>query len=231
MSITLIQGNCLVELSKLPSESIDCCITSPPYWGLRDYGTGTWDGGNNPNCDHSRRTSDKTDSSTLQSSATNQNHDREGWRGGICGKCGAKHIDNQIGLENTPQEYVDKLVLVFKEVKRVLKSDGTLWLNLGDSYASNREKSGNAGPYATCGNTKLECCAKVNKIIGNLKPKDLVGIPWKVAFALQNDGWYLRQDIIWSKPNPMPESVTDRYTLVCRGCSGEQPLLLMEERE
>ena len=211
MKVHLILGDSLTEIKKLPDESVDCCITSPPYWGLRDYGTGAWEGGDS-NCDHSRKTSDKIESSTLQSNATNQNHDHEGWRGGVCGKCGAQRVDNQIGLEKTPQEYVDKMVEVFREVRRVLRKDGTLWLNLGDSYAGNREKSGDAGPHATCGNTKEECCAKFNKVVDGLKPKDLVGIPWMVAFALRADGWYLRQDIIWSKKNCMPESVTDRCT-------------------
>ena len=131
-----------------------------------------------------------------------------------CKKCGAKRIDQQIGLEKTPEEYVEKMVEVFREVKRVLKHDGTVWLNLGDSYNSSPSNQ-------QCGNlpnTDKQLTAayrsqgrKIRKIDG-LKPKDLVGIPWRVAFALQSDGWWLRQDIIWHKPNPMPESVTDRCT-------------------
>ena len=122
----IIPGDCIAGLRTLPDASVNCCVTSPPYWGLRDYGH-----------------------------------------------------DGQIGLESTPEEYVARMVEVFREVRRVLRDDGTLWLNLGDSY-----KGG----------------------------KQLVGIPWRVAFALQADGWWLRQDIIWHKPNPMPESVRDRCT-------------------
>lgn len=130
--IELYHGDCLQVLKELPAESVHCVVTSPPYWGLRDYGT-----------------------------------------------------DGQLGLEETPEQHVSKMVEVFSEVRRVLRTDGTLWLNYGDSYAA----SG-----------------------ASLKPKDLCGIPWRVAFALQADGWWLRQDIIWHKPNPMPESVTDRCT-------------------
>ena len=139
MSIIVIDGDCRDELEKMSAESVHCCVTSPPYWGLRDYGEG-----------------------------------------------------DQIGLEATPEAYVEQMVNVFREVKRVLRDDGTVWLNLGDSYV---------GYWGD----------KVAKREGH-KHKDLVGIPWRVAFALQADGWYLRQDIIWSKPNPMPESVTDRCT-------------------
>ena len=123
----ILVGDCLEQMAHIESQSVQTCVTSPPYWGLRDYGH-----------------------------------------------------DGQMGLEKTPDEYVAKMVEVFAEVRRVLKDDGTLWLNLGDSYG--------------------------------LKPKNLIGIPWRVAFALQADGWYLRQDIIWAKPNPMPEPVKDRCT-------------------
>jgi DNA modification methylase len=141
---TLIHGDALTVLKTMPSESVQTCVTSPPYFGLRDYG-----------------------------------------------------IDGQIGLEETPQLFVRSLVEVFREVRRVLREDGTAWLNLGDSYAglgSGRWGGGNIPATE------------------NYKPKDLMGIPWRVAFALQDDGWWLRQDIIWNKPNPMPESVTDRCT-------------------
>jgi DNA modification methylase len=154
----VICGDALTELKKLPDESVHCCVTSPPYWGLRDYGT-----------------------------------------------------PGQLGLEKTPDEYVAKVVEVFHEVRRVLRDDGTLWLNLGDSY-----HGGGGGNY---GNGKSVSSHKTHPTnfhnrqdVPGLKPKDLVGIPWRVAFALQADGWYLRQDIIWAKPNPMPESVTDRCT-------------------
>ncbi len=134
MKHTILHADVMAGLASMPDESIQCVMTSPPYWGLRDYG-----------------------------------------------------IEGQIGLEPTPEAYVEKMVEVFREVRRVLRDDGTLWLNLGDCYARSRSAWG-------------------------LKPKDLVGIPWRVAFALQADGWYLRSDIIWHKPNPMPESVRDRPT-------------------
>jgi len=150
----VITGDALEQLRALPNESVDCCVTSPPYWGLRDYGH-----------------------------------------------------EGQLGLEPTPEAYVQNMVEVFREVRRVLKPEGTLWLNLGDSYTSGGRATRDA-------DDKLDArCmdARPATPLG-LKPKDLVGIPWRVAFALQADGWYLRSDIIWSKPNPMPESVTDRPT-------------------
>lgn len=156
--IELHLGDCLDVLKTMPDNSIHCCVTSPPYWGLRDYG----------------------------------------------------HV-GQIGLEDTPEAYVNRMVEVFREVKRVLRNDGTLWLNLGDSYA-NVGSNGSFGKTAQVRNTKSGQQKTTNKLVSGLKPKDLVGIPWRVAFALQADGWWLRQDIIWHKPNPMPESVTDRCT-------------------
>ena len=142
-------------LKTVDSESVQTCVTSPPYFGLRDYG-----------------------------------------------------IDGQIGLEQTPEAFVAELVDVFRQVRRVLKDDGTLWLNLGDSYAGNCSQASNNG-RAGFGNPRERL---VNRKSDGLKNKDLIGIPWRVAFALQADGWYLRQDIIWHKPNPMPESVKDRCT-------------------
>lgn len=134
MTVDILQGDCVAVLKTLDSNSVHTCVTSPPYFGLRDYG-----------------------------------------------------VDGQIGLEQTPEDFVNRLVSVFREVHRVLRDDGTLWLNIGDSWAS-------------------------GKNYPNLKQKDLIGIPWMLAFALRNDGWYLRQDIIWHKPNPMNESVNDRCT-------------------
>jgi len=162
---TIINGDSLEVIKTLPDNSINCCVTSPPYWGLRDYG-----------------------------------------------------VEGQFGLEKTPEEYVGKMVAVFREVRRVLKDDGTLWLNIGDSYASFRD--GKATPDTTRGESTGTLVPKgsaKNRMAStftgtNIKHKDLIGIPWRVAFALQADGWYLRQDIIWHKPNPMPESVTDRCT-------------------
>lgn len=140
--VTLYRGDCLEVLPTLPEASVHCVVTSPPYYGLRDYG-----------------------------------------------------VDGQIGLEQTPDEYVANIVAVMREVWRVLRDDGTVWLNLGDSYASSGKPGFGIAPTPE-----------------GLKPKDLIGIPWRVALALQQDGWYLRSDIIWHKPNPMPESVTDRPT-------------------
>jgi len=156
MSIRIIQADVMAGLAALEDQSVQCVVTSPPYWGLRDYG-----------------------------------------------------VEGQIGLEKTPDEYVTKMVKVFREVRRVLRDDGTVWLNIGDCYAS----SANGQPVEEKEND--DRCFRnkpFSTAVCGLKPKDLVGMPWRLAFALQSDGWYLRSDIIWSKPNPMPESVTDRPT-------------------
>jgi DNA modification methylase len=150
-------GDCRTILRTLPERSVQCCVTSPPYFGLRDYG-----------------------------------------------------MAEQIGAEPTPDAFVAELVAVFREVRRVLADDGTLWLNLGDSYAANRG-SGARGIGAKQATNEGANLGKLSVPAG-FKEKDLMGIPWRVAFALQADGWYLRQEIIWHKPNPMPESVTDRCT-------------------
>jgi len=156
--LTIYGGDVRDVLPTLPADSVDCIVTSPPYWGLRDYGN-----------------------------------------------------DGQLGLEATPEEYVANLVGVFRELRRVLKPSGTAWLNLGDSYANDTKWGGSSG-----GKHRLALHGQTGigrlKVSTGLKSKDLVGIPWRVAFALQADGWWLRSDIIWSKPNPMPESVTDRPT-------------------
>ena len=165
MSVTVLEGDSRTVLATLPEASVQCCVTSPPYFGLRDYGH-----------------------------------------------------EGQIGLEPTPEAYVAEMVALFREVRRVLKDDGTLWLNLGDSYASFRD--GKATPDTTRGDdvgTLVPKGSAMNRMAStfkgtSVKHKDLIGIPWRVAFALQADGWYLRSDIIWHKPNPMPESVTDRPT-------------------
>lgn len=162
----ILQGDALSVLKTLDNESVSCCVTSPPYYNLRDYG-----------------------------------------------------VDGQIGLEASPEEYIQKLVEIFREVKRVLKNDGTLWVNIADSYAGSGKGrvKGGVAKRETFG--KIQS-ANIGTINGSLqktqcnscKPKDLIGIPWMLAFALRADGWYLRQDIIWAKPNPMPESVKDRCT-------------------
>ena len=217
------QGDALQVLSEMPSESVHCCVTSPPYWGLRDYGTATWEGGDE-GCDHEGSDRYYTEQTAAVGSAdafskpgqANAERLKKGrWReGGVCVKCGAEHRDKQLGLEATPEEYVAKMVEVFREVRRVLRDDGTLWLNLGDSYAGPKGNTAMTGGKSdpARGRAMFGDLGKSQTVPPGLKPKDLCGIPWRVAFALQADGWWLRQDIIWAKPNPMPESVTDRTT-------------------
>lgn len=187
---------------------VHTCVTSPPYYGLRDYGTGTWVGGD-PNCDHVERISEHGGerADRDQTSQIFQYKD-------VCGKCGAVREDKQLGLEETPEEYIANMVDVFRHVRDILADDGTLWINIGDSYA--REGGTGKKPRHWDGREKdagneIDGFKLLAHDIG-LKPKDLIGIPWMLAFALRADGWYLRQDIIWSKPNPMPESVKDRCT-------------------
>ena len=207
MNYKILQGDSLEVLKTLEPESVNCCITSPPYWGLRDYGTGKWEGGDS-NCSHKR--------DSKQSELTQTGHRNldgavgDGIYKDICKRCGAIRKDNQIGLELTPQEYVEKMVAVFAQVKRVLRKDGTLWINLGDSYSGSGK--GPAGNLGSAHNERHLEHRHSAIVPSGLKHKDIVGIPWRVAFALQANGWYLRQDIIWHKPNPMPESVTDRCT-------------------
>ena len=164
----ILSGNSTDTLKTLPSGYINCCVTSPPYYGLRDYG-----------------------------------------------------VDGQIGQEKTPMEYIERLVGIFREVRRVLRDDGTLWLNIGDSYAG----SGGDGNQWNF-NHKQAKKIKVNagKVPAGMKPKDLMGIPWMLAFALRADGWYLRQDIIWSKPSVMPESVKDRF------CKSHEHIFLLSKK-
>lgn len=226
--LDVYQGDALAVLAELPAESVDCVVTSPPYWGLRDYGTARWEGGSEE-CDHARPVSRDTSSSTLGTPGhmpgpnTHRDHSREPLGRAICPRCGARRVDSQIGLEETPEAYVEKLVDVFREVRRVLRSDGTLWLNLGDSYARTGGTDRKVSATATVGSTRNSIRQRGDrtqkapsgvkeKAPSGVKEKDLVGIPWRVAFALQADGWYLRSDIVWAKPNPMPESVTDRPT-------------------
>jgi len=217
----IIIGDALETLRTLPDESVNCCVTSPPYWGLRDYGTAQWDGGD-PACDHRHKLGGEGESSEKQntSSGTQTIQYR-----GRCQRCGAVRTDRQLGLEQTPEEYVGRLVEIFREVRRVLRDDGTLWLNLGDCYSGSWGNYG--GQYR--GNGKQREIITGSRVVNpaydglerfrpptsnppGLKPKDLCMIPARVALALQADGWWLRQDIIWAKPNPMPESVTDRCT-------------------
>lgn len=208
----IIVGNSLEKLRELQDGSIDCVVTSPPYYGLRDYGTGKWVGGD-PNCPHRRvsKYSEKTITGHHQKELAGNVGDAIYKT--VCPLCGAVRVDEQIGLEETPQQFIDNLVKVFRECKRILKDDGTLWVNIGDSYAtgggrSERKQSPNPGVGAN-----NEFAQNSVPFVGTpegCKGKDMIGIPWMLAFALRDDGWYLRQDIIWHKPNPMPESVKDR---------------------
>jgi DNA modification methylase len=210
MTWRILEGDCRAVLAGLPERSVQTCVTSPPYFGLRDYGTGEWDGGD-AGCDH-RGAPQQSTSSTLAGNGHGPDRLSPALQAQTvpvraC-PCGARRVDRQIGLEPTPDEFVAALVGVFREVRRVLRDDGTVWLNLGDSYnADGRKGRAHMGEGKNNGYS-----AWVNKTMEGTKPKDLLGIPWMVAFALRADGWYLRSDIIWNKPNPMPESVTDRPT-------------------
>lgn len=210
----ILVGDVRQRLSDIADGSVQCCVTSPPYWGLRDYGTGSWDGGD-VNCDHQGKPM-ATKANINRNCGTGndvKNATAREFYKDVCGKCGATRVDSQIGLEQTPDAYVAEMVAVFREVWRVLADDGVLWLNLGDSYASSTKSGGRNDTEKMYGAESQQLSNHLKIITKHgLKPKDLVGIPWRVAFALQADGWYLRQDIIWAKPNPMPESVTDRCT-------------------
>lgn len=209
-------GDALKVLKKLPAKSVRCIVTSPPYWGQRDYGTGLWIGGDTQ-CKHSPANTPAMRgiaSSSLGGGKKHTGHRLEGFKD-KCAYCGAMRIDKQLGMERTPELYVKNLLKILMESRRVLTDDGTLWLNLGDSYAGsgkgfgdNRNDKGKQGENAGSINV-----TGTNYYTANtLKAKDLVGIPWMVAFALRKKGWFLRCDIIWHKTNCMPESVTDRPT-------------------
>lgn len=213
------QGDALAVLRTMPDASVHCCITSPPYWGLRDYGTASWEGGD-IGCDHIEPVGTRRDScgglmntTTRGTQAATHAGDRQ-YRD-TCRKCGAARVDQQLGLERTPAEYVEKMVGVFREVRRVLRGDGTLWLNLGDSYSSGgRSGHGTRVGYKQSSNRGANDQTSPIRAPNppGTKPKDLCGIPWRVALALQADGWYWRDCIVWHKPAPMPESVRDRCT-------------------
>ncbi len=200
-------GDCREVLKQLPEASVNCIVTSPPYFALRDYQTGSWEGGD-PSCDH-----------VLYRGAQGKNGQRAGRTftakpvyKSACGRCGAKRIDLQVGLEESPAEYVAELVGIFRECRRALRDDGTLWLNLGDSYVSGGR--GGSGGFADDCRGWQNVPQQFGKKRGmdGLKNKDLIGIPWRAAFALQAEGWWLRSDVIWHKPSPTPESVRDRPT-------------------
>lgn len=220
VSTRVLVGDAREVLKTLPSESVHMCVTSPPYYGLRDYGTADWSGGD-VECDHlapARGGRDPATSAKQLTSAGTLTYQYTA----LCAKCGATRIDKQMGLEATPAEWVEGMVGVFREVRRVLRPDGTLWLNIGDSYAGSGKGPSNSlqalaaqiGPSARNVGQLANGQAPTQwlPVPAGCKPKDLIGIPWMLAFALRADGWYLRADIIWNKPNPMPESVQDRPT-------------------
>ena len=204
-------GNVLKRLSEIPEGSVRTVVTSPPYYGLRDYGTGDWLGGD-PTCSHKRDS--KHGDFTITGHKNPLLTVGDAIYKSVCPRCGAVREDEQLGLEETPEAYIEQMVAVFREVWRVLSDDGTLWLNLGDSYATGTTASRQDSPTSGVGANHSGAQNSVPRIgtPAGLKTKDLIGIPWMLAFALRADGWYLRQDIIWAKPNPMPESVTDRCT-------------------
>lgn len=223
MSYELILGDCVEVMRGLQANSVQCCVTSPPYYGLRDYGTATWEGGDAA-CDHVERTAaDVSKSNGLGKIPGYRDHlpeDNAAFKSvarqfrATCGKCGARRIDQQIGLEETPELYCAKLVEVFREVRRVLHPSGVVFLNLGDSYYNYRPGgvSQTKQSIAKHNGSIVQTTSKRNAIFEGIKEKDLIGVPWMVAFALRADGWWLRSEIIWHKKAPMPESVTDRPT-------------------
>lgn len=208
MSYQILQGNAETVLPTLAPESVNCVVTSPPYFSKRDYGTATWVGGD-AQCDHRPGNVSRVGKTTLQGGTAAAGHQQEGYKR-QCPKCGAVRVDEQVGLEETPTQYVERMVGIFRHLHRVLRKDGTVWLNIGDSYAGSGGAGGDYAPGGTrAGQPRYDGTARLN--VG-LKAKNLIGIPWRLAFALQDDGWILRQDIIWHKPNPMPESAIDRCT-------------------
>ena len=214
----IIQGNSLKELKSLRSNSIDCCVTSPPYWGLRDYGLPKSVWGGIESCCHSwentilKRDSGKNTGNNTDWHRPSREFIPEDSKSRLCIKCGAWY--GCLGLEPTHLMFIENLNLIFEEVRRVLKDDGTCWVNLGDTYVGGGrggktgDQTGNSLDRSRSDNgTKWG--PPTGKVEG-LKPKDLTGVPWRFALRSQDAGWYLRSDIIWHKGNPMPESVTDR---------------------
>jgi DNA modification methylase len=211
---TLYVGDARDVLPRLPSGTVDCVVSSPPFYGLRDYGTGQWEGGDQ-DCDHDQRRRERDPDSKQ---ATNSGSSRDGVAGNAsCRKCGARRVDRQIGLEASPDEWVASLVGVFRECRRILKPAGVMWVECGDSYAGSGPNT-NAGFNERYGHgagdrkQELQSASKSAAMPNGSKPKDLLGQPWMLAFALRADGWYLRQCVIWHKSNAMPESVRDRCT-------------------
>jgi DNA modification methylase len=210
--VRIWHGDALEQLAAMPDASVQCIVTSPPFWGLRDYGTGSWVGGA-ADCDHLGEPF-RTKASINANCGTGQDvknaADRQPFKS-ACGKCGARRVDQQIGLEETPDEWCQRLVAVFREARRVLRDDGVLWLEVGDTYCSTAPGTRNVLDEKVGTGASQRAVMRAETPAG-MKPKDLVGAPWLLAFALRADGWYLRSDTIWARPNPMPESVTDRPT-------------------
>lgn len=223
--MNLICGDSLTELKKLDAGIVQTCITSPPYWGLRVYGTPEHVWGGDPSCQHEwetapprrrRRVTDTKDQDRKQASNSGAQHNLP--ETASCRRCGAWR--GELGLEPTPALFIEHLVGVFREVRRVLKKDGTLWVVIGDSFASGKGACHNPGGGKSSWGKRRKATGAYPLNRGNisqlkksnLKPKDLVGIPWLLGLALRADGWWLRMDIIWSKKNPMSESVMDRPT-------------------
>lgn len=205
MNYEVLQGNCLDRLKDIETNSIHSVVTSPPYYALRDYGTGQWVGGDE-NCEHQGDNVLGNNRNGLSSGDCSRQANNPALSSGQCVKCGAIKEDEQIGLESTLQGYIDNMVKVFREVRRVLRDDGTVWLNIGDSYNG----SGGAGGDYNKGGLREGQNKYGKKDDAQFKPKDLMLVPHRLAIALQEDGWWVRQDIVWAKNNPMPEPAKDR---------------------
>jgi site-specific DNA-methyltransferase (cytosine-N4-specific) len=236
MSFLILQGD--ARAIPLKDESVDCVVTSPPYWSLRDYGTGAWAGGAG-DCAHDRVAARGGRGGSGTPGKQTPDSFPSSFPASSCSKCGATRVDKQIGLEPTIDAYVAELVAVFREVWRVLKPHGTCWLNLGDSYAGSwgnysGGQRGNGSQRPITNGSQIPNPAyeghetwrpATSMPQAGLKPKDLCGVPWRVALALQTSGWYLRQAITWCKAAPMPESVQDRF------CSATEQIFLLAKQE
>jgi len=211
--IKFIQGNCIDKIQELKDNSIDCVVSSPPYFGLRDYGTAQWQGGD-PNCDHVANPNATKKQGNPEFDKNRPSRDKtkcKGYHKDICPKCGAKRIDEQFGLEKSYEDYLANTVKVFETFKPKLKDTATIWWNVGDTYAMSSMR-GKDSLFRSIDQSKSGIRNVKRSIPIGLKAKDLMMIPNRVAIALQEAGWYIRSEIIWHKPNPMPESIKDRPT-------------------
>jgi DNA modification methylase len=214
--LTLYVGDAAETLAGLPTGSVDCVVTSPPYWGLRDYGTAGWTGGRT-DCAHTPGPARTATAGPPAPAPGPMSAAVQIDSSGVCGRCGAVRVDRQYGLEATPAEYVDHLRAVFDQLARVLVPTGTAWLVLGDSYSANSD-----GYHNSAAGKPHQPSFRARRPVGF---KNLLGMPWRVAFALQDDGWIVRNAVVWHKPNAMPESVRDRLT-----CRYELVFLLARSR-